>query len=202
MKESVSSFIIFLLLFPGIVLGNNVKIYYIYDPLKDRYTFTNQCLDYRSCKPLYVSKGEIKHKKGFRLKPGKENGFDEIIKRAAEIHKVDFHLIKSVIMAESLFDVRAVSSVGARGLMQLMPETAKELGVKNSFDPEQNIMGGAKYLKYLLKKFKSTKHALAGYNAGPAAVIYYNGVPPFDETTNYVQKVELFYKNYTGKNLW
>lgn len=190
------------ILISGSLAGDSVRIYYLYDPISDRYTFTNQCNDYRSCKPLYVARGEVKHKKGFKLKPEKENGFDEIIQKASIKHGVDFHLIKSVIMAESLFDIKAVSSAGARGLMQLMPDTAKELGVADSFDPEQNIMGGTKYLGKLLKKFKSTKNALAGYNAGPAAVVYYNGVPPFNETTNYVEKVSTFYKNYTGKELW
>lgn len=184
------------------VFADSVSIYYLYDPISDRYTFTNQCSDYRACKPLYKSKGEVKHQKTFRLKPGKENGFDELIQKASVRHGVDFHLIKSVIFAESMFDIKAVSSAGARGLMQLMPDTAKELGVSDSFDPEQNIMGGAKYLKFLLKKFKNTRNALAGYNAGPAAVVYYNGVPPFDETTAYVEKVSNFYKNYTGKELW
>lgn len=184
------------------LLADSVSIYYLYDPISDRYTFTNQCSDYRACKPLYKSKGEVRHQKTFKLKPGKENGFDDIIQRASVKHGVDFHLIKSVIFAESMFDIKAVSSAGARGLMQLMPDTAKELGVSDSFDPEQNIMGGAKYLKFLLKKFKNTKNALAGYNAGPAAVVYYNGVPPFDETTAYVEKVSNFYKNYTGKELW
>lgn len=192
----------FIFLSCATLLADSVTIYYLYDPISDRYTFTNQCSDYRACKPLYRSKGEVRHQKTFKLKPGKENGFDEIIQRASVKHGVDFHLIKSVILAESMFDTKAVSSAGARGLMQLMPDTAKELGVSDSFDPEQNIMGGAKYLKFLLKKFKSTKNALAGYNAGPAAVVYYNGIPPFDETTAYVEKVSNFYKTYTGKELW
>ena len=88
-------------------------------------------------------------------------------------------------------------------LMQLMPDTAAEVGVKNVFDAEQNIMGGTRYLKKMLKKFKgNAKSAVAGYNAGPAAVVYYDGVPPFDETMNYVEKIYGFYKNYTGKEPW
>lgn len=125
-----------------------------------------------------------------------------MIAKASQKHGVDFHLIKSVIKAESLFDIKAVSTAGAKGLMQLMPGTALEVGVKDVFDPEQNIMGGTKYLKKMLRKFKNTKNALAGYNAGPAAVVYYEGVPPFNETINYVEKVSTFYKNYTGKELW
>ena len=185
------------------VSADIVKVYYLYDPLTDRYTFTNQCQDLRSCKPLYKTKGEVKHKAGYKINPGRENQFDEIIKRASEKHGVDFFLIKSVIKAESLFDTKAVSSAGAKGLMQLMPDTALEVGVKNVFDAEQNIMGGTKYLKKLLKKFKNnTKSAVAGYNAGPAAVVYYEGVPPFDETMDYVEKIHGFYKTYTGKEPW
>ena len=180
-----------------------VKIYFLYDPLSDRYTFTNQCSDLRSCKPLYVTKGEVKHKAGYKINPGRENRYDEIIRRASEKHGVDFFLIKSVIKAESLFDPKAVSSAGAKGLMQLMPDTATEVGVNNIFDAEQNIMGGTKYLKKLMKRFKNNaKSAVAGYNAGPAAVVYYDGVPPFDETMNYVDKIHGFYKIYTGKEPW
>ena len=180
-----------------------VKIYFLYDPLSDRYTFTNQCSDLRSCKPLYVTKGEVKHKAGYKINPGRENRYDEIIRRASEKHGVDFFLIKSVIKAESLFDPKAVSSAGAKGLMQLMPDTATEVGVNNVFDAEQNIMGGTKYLKKLMKRFKNNaKSAVAGYNAGPAAVVYYDGVPPFDETMNYVDKIHGFYKIYTGKEPW
>ena len=102
-----------------------VKIYFLYDPLSDRYTFTNQCSDLRSCKPLYVTKGEVKHKAGYKINPGRENRYDEIIRRASEKHGVDFFLIKSVIKAESLFDPKAVSSAGAKGLMQLMPDVRR-----------------------------------------------------------------------------
>ena len=198
-------FLVFFLTFFSFftVSADVVRIYFLYDPLSDRYTFTNQCQDLRSCKPLYVTKGEVKHKAGYKINPGRENHYDTIIKRASEKHGVDFFLIKSVIKAESLFDPKAVSSAGAKGLMQLMPDTAAEVGVKNVFDAEQNIMGGTKYLKKLLKRFKNnTKNAVAGYNAGPAAVVYYDGVPPFDETMNYVEKIHSFYKIYTGKEPW
>ena len=196
--------VFFLILFSFFqIFADTVKIYYLYEPLSDRYTFTNQCSDLRSCKPLYVTKGEVKHKAGYKINPGKETQYDEIIKRASEKYGVDFFLIKSVIKAESLYDPKAVSSAGAKGLMQLMPDTAVEVGVKNVFDVEQNIMGGVKYLKKLMKRFKNNaKSAVAGYNAGPAAVVYYDGVPPFDETMNYVDKIHGFYKNYTGKEPW
>jgi len=191
-----------LILLSESLFAGKVTMYYLYDPISDRYTFTNQCNDFRSCRPLYSARGKVKHKKGYRLKPEKEKTFDEIVKKASQKHGVDFHLIKSVIKAESLYDPNAISTAGASGLMQLMPATAKQMGVKKIFDPEQNIMGGTKYLKWLLGKFKNSRKAVAAYNAGPAAVIYYNGTPPYKETTNYVQKVSDFYKNYTGKELW
>lgn len=193
---------IVMLLLSQSLLAGKVRIYYFYEPISDRYTFTNQCNDFRSCRPLYRARGKVKHGKGYQLKPGKEKAYDEIVKKASQKHGVDFDLIKSVIKAESLYDPKAISTAGARGLMQLMPATAEQMGVKKIFDPEQNIMGGTKYLKWLLKKFKNSRKAVAAYNAGPAAVIYYNGTPPYKETTNYVQKVSDFYKNYTGKELW
>ena len=200
MKKKLIPFII-IFIFEFLTAGK-IKIYYFYDPITDRYTFTNQCSDFRSCRPLYRARGKVKHKKGYRLQPGNEKKYDELVRKASEKHGVDFHLIKSVIKAESLYDVKAVSTAGAKGLMQLMPATARQMGVNDIFDPQQNIMGGTKYLKKLLKKFKNNRKAVAAYNAGPAAVVYYNGTPPYKETTNYVEKVSNFYKNYTGKELW
>lgn len=193
---------IFMILLSESLFAGKITMYYFYNPITDSYTFTNQCNDFRSCRPLYSTRGKVRHKKGYRLKPGKEKVYDELVKKAALKYGVDYNLIKSVIKAESLYDSNAVSTAGAKGLMQLMPATAEQMGVKKIFDPEQNIMGGTKYLKWLLNKFKDSRKAVAAYNAGPAAVIFYNGTPPYKETTNYVQKVSDFYKNYTGKELW
>ena len=115
---------------------------------------------------------------------------DQLVQQNADIWQVDPALIKSVIANESSFNANATSPVGAQGLMQLMPETAASLGVKNPFDPAQNVAGGTRYLKGLLDRFKGdTRLAVAAYNAGPEAVEKYGDVPPYSETQNYVQNV-------------
>ncbi|QUG43872.1 lytic transglycosylase domain-containing protein [Psychrobacillus sp. INOP01] len=121
--------------------------------------------------------------------------FDEIIKKAAETYNVPEKLISSIIKQESNFNPVATSSAGASGLMQLMPGTAKYLGVTNSLDPEQNIMGGAKYISQMLSQFDGNiETALAAYNAGPGAVKKYDGIPPYKETQNYVKKVMNYFQ--------
>jgi soluble lytic murein transglycosylase len=124
--------------------------------------------------------------------------FDHIISRAAEKYDIEFELIKAVIKVESNFDSLAVSKKGARGLMQLMPPTAKELRVLDSFDPIENIDAGTRYLKSLLGRFKDNlRLALAAYNAGNNAVIRNNGqIPPYKETKGYVKKVLRYFKIY------
>ena len=116
--------------------------------------------------------------------------FSEIIKEASQIYGIDESIITAVIKQESAFNPSAVSSCGAMGLMQLMPSTAKSLGVINAFNAEENIMAGTKYLKEKLDEFNgSLPLALAAYNAGSGAVKKYAGIPPYEETQAYVNKV-------------
>ena len=125
-----------------------------------------------------------------------KNAFDHIIQQAAQQHGVSEGLIKAVMHTESGFNVNARSPVGAQGLMQLMPATARRFNVSNAYDPHENIMAGAKYLAWLLKRFNgNTTLALAGYNAGEGNVAKYAGVPPFRETQDYVRRVTSRYSN-------
>ncbi len=121
-----------------------------------------------------------------RLSRGEMNSLAE---RKAREYGLSPELVKSVIEVESNWDPRARSRKGALGLMQLMPETAKELGVRNPFDPEANIDGGTRYLKYLIERFGDLELALAAYNAGPTVVEKYGMVPPIRETREYVRKI-------------
>jgi len=135
-------------------------------------------------------KGVVVHSAGFVLRPSANHDFDEHIQAAAATHGIGEDLIRAIIQVESQFDRLAVSTAGARGLMQLMPTTARSMGVMDAFDARQNIFGGARYLKQLLGRYGGdVTLAAAAYNAGEGAVARYNGVPPYKETQGYVRKV-------------
>jgi transglycosylase-like protein with SLT domain/uncharacterized protein DUF4124 len=125
-----------------------------------------------------------------RLPEGVRARFGDEIRELAARHGVAADLVEAVIRVESAFNPRAVSNKGAQGLMQLMPRTASSLGVRNAFDPRENIDGGVRHLRYLLDRYPgNVPFALAAYNAGEKAVDYYGGIPPYAETQQYVQKI-------------
>lgn len=132
------------------------------------------------------------------VKRGEGRKFDPLIRSAAADAGVPAAIVKAVIHAESAFNTRAVSRAGAMGLMQLMPATARELGVVDPFEAADNVHGGARYLRHLHDRFGSWTHTLAAYNAGPTAVDRYRGVPPYAETQQYVRRVLSYYRRYHG----
>jgi len=125
------------------------------------------------------------------------SSYRDLIKRHAGSFRLEEALVKAVIKAESNYQPRVVSHKGAQGLMQLIPETARDLRVNNPFDPSENIRGGSEYLRRMLDLFNNDLElALAAYNAGPGAVQRYGGIPPYTETRNYVQRVKRYLDHY------
>lgn len=129
--------------------------------------------------------------------PLKDHDYSELIQAAAKEYDLEPALIRAVIHAESAFNVYALSRAGAMGLMQLMPDTAKSLGVTNAFHPQQNIDGGSRYLAKMLQRFDGDiELACAAYNAGPTTVSQYQGIPPYPETQAYVKRVQILLSRY------
>ena len=145
-------------------------------------------------KKIVEEQGGVFPKRSWRFSeesmPLWDSKYNAIIIKAARFHDIDAALVSAVIKAESDYNPKTVSHKGARGLMQLMPATAARFGVRNSFDPEQNIYAGTKYLRWLLDKFDGNADlAVAGYNAGEGNIKKYDGVPPFRETVNYINRI-------------
>ncbi|MBW2426077.1 MAG: lytic transglycosylase domain-containing protein [Deltaproteobacteria bacterium] len=133
-----------------------------------------------------------------RRGPGRRD-FDILILTLGQRHRVQPALVKAVIAAESNFQPGAVSRAGAQGLMQLMPATARSLGVQKPFAVVENVDGGVRYLREMLDRYGDVTRALAAYNAGPSAVDRYHGVPPYPETQAYVKRVLEYYRGYRGE---
>lgn len=155
----------------------------------------------------FHSKASENFKKSYSMPGGGINGtksnvlvvrrYDTFISSSAKKYRLDPNLVRAVVIVESGYNERATSSSGARGLMQLMPMTAQQLGVENCFDPKQNIEGGTKYLRYLIDRFGGDiTLALAAYNAGPLNVEKHGKVPPFNETKRYISKIYDIYKGH------
>lgn len=143
----------------------------------------------------------LREKRSYKSLPasGGYYPYKDVVNRACMMHGMDEALVRAVIEVESDFNRYAISTAGARGLMQLMPETMFYLGVRNPWDPDQNVQGGTMYLKNLLSRFSGDmKLALAAYNAGPGAVERYGSIPPYPQTRDYVQKVIHRYQKYSG----
>lgn len=133
---------------------------------------------------------------------GDVSGYDDLIAKTSKKYRIDSALVKAIIKAESNFNHRAVSPVGARGLMQLMPATAATLQVQDSFHPENNIDGGVRYLRYLMNLFNGNLPlVLAAYNSGENTVLRYkNRIPPYQETQTYVRRVLDYFSRYSSGN--
>jgi soluble lytic murein transglycosylase-like protein len=151
--------------------------------------------------PLFIPKAEPERTSPPVQEEEQLSPIDKIIFSASSLYEVDPALIKAIIMAESGFNPKAVSHRGAKGLMQLMPATARSLGVEDIFDPEHNIRGGVQYFKSLLKRYKgNVRLSLAAYNAGIRKVREYKGIPPFKATKSYIEKVLKYYSIYKEEN--
>src|SRR5262249_6038818 len=129
--------------------------------------------------------------------PERFSRYDAYIREAARLYQIPVELVRAIIKCESDYDPRAVSPAGAQGLMQLMPETALRMQVRDTFDPRENIFGGTRYLRVLANTFSGDLElTIAGYNAGEGAIMHHAGIPPFAETQQYVVNVLTFYRRY------
>jgi soluble lytic murein transglycosylase-like protein len=133
------------------------------------------------------------------VSPERFSRYDDAIRQAATLYQIPEALVRAVILVESNFDPRSVSHAGAQGLMQLMPATAARMEVRDSFDPRENIFGGVRYLRVLANLFNGDLElTIAGYNAGEGAVMRHGGIPPYEETQDYVVKVLTHYRRFAA----
>ncbi len=189
MRKVARFAVLFLLLIPGVAFSG---IYVMVDA-NGVYHFTNVPTS-NKYKLFIRDRGTRAVLRSYTQDPTQ---YEPLINRYAKEFGVDKALVKAVIHAESAFNPYAVSKKGAQGLMQLMPETARDLAVQDVFDPEENIRAGVQYLKMLLKKFNGDLSlSLAAYNAGPHRVDQFGKIPPYRETKAYIKKVLTYYRMY------
>jgi len=188
---------IFILTFITLMITNANADIYKYIDENGTIHFTNTPTDNNYKKVMSENKTQL----NFKRQSASTIDYQQILETKSREYNMETSLIKAVIKTESDWDAVAVSKKGAMGLMQLMPATARDMNVKNPFDPEENIEGGIKYLRYLLNKFNGDlSFALAAYNAGPKTVERFRGIPPIPETKNYVKRILSIY-NANGSNL-
>ena len=201
-KMATIQTIIGVLLFSGLGLSAQADIF-VYQLPGGARVVTDHALNNRDYKLVRHSRttkgaGALVSSRSIAYAVTDPTAYDRLIHRTATAHQVDTALVKAVMHIESAFNPHAVSHKGAQGLMQLMPGTAQRYGAHDPFDPVQNVRAGVLYLKDLQKMFKNnTRLVLAAYNAGENAVMRFKGIPPYDETQDYVRKVMKMHRTYT-----
>jgi soluble lytic murein transglycosylase-like protein len=195
MRYSIPLFLFFWLLFEAIPASAGI---YRYEDERGVIHFTNCPRDSKFKLYIKETKEDGENSDRFSVEYAKDsNRYDHLISEFCQKYQVDFALIKAMIRAESGFNPYAVSRKGAKGLMQLMPQTALRMNVLNIHNPKENIEGGVRYFKYLLSLFNNDlRLSLAAYNAGENLVSELRSIPPYQETVDYVRKVLIYYQSY------
>lgn len=197
-----------LLIFVFFLIAQNVFAakYYVYQAadgsrvVTDRMSYTPNHKLVKSTRKL-DGVGQLAAGKSIATNLHLAKDYDNMIEEVSAKHEVETALVKAVVHTESYFNAKAKSHKGATGLMQLMPQTAARYGIRNLRDPQQNLEAGVQHLRYLMEKYPANlAHALAAYNAGEEAVHKYQGIPPYNETRRYIQKVLLYHEFYQNVN--